>query len=199
LKNHRSRGASADNGGDGGSANGGVDGLGVKGASRLAGALALPAQSRRYTQFHSLNPPKKCFDLMQDVLRTYRCSQVQGRSSQSTPDSYKIRCVRVMDKQPVVATIEIYRADGQLTAISFKKKGSVDSKRFIQLFEDVYKAYTQRCQDVKEAEDARDALLSSVEEEPTDPATTTLGSIARGSSAETAGSAGRTRFRRPFR
>jgi hypothetical protein len=96
---------------------------------------------KRYTQFHSLREPKVCLKVMTKVLTDYGCTQISSKKSRSSPDSYRVKCAAVKDKQPTVASIEIFRVDGDLTAISFKKRSSVDSKRFIALYEDVFKLF----------------------------------------------------------
>jgi hypothetical protein len=100
-----------------------------------------PLNPKRLTQFHSLREPRWCFEAVEKVLRACGCTQVQGKVSNSSSDMFKIRCIAVKDGQPTVAAIEIFRLDNGLSAISFKKKSSVDSKRFIAFYEDVYRRF----------------------------------------------------------
>jgi hypothetical protein len=119
--------------------------------------------SKRYTQFHSLLAPIACFEVMKSVLAKYGCTQIISKESRSAQGTYRIKCVAVKDKQPTVTSIEIARVDGDLTTISFKKKCSVDSKRFNSIYHDIFKLFCRQDESsvVTASDDRTDAGTSS--------------------------------------
>lgn len=144
LRRGKLRGASNSNttGSSGATSSTGVASLVGARSARHGGAPNL----KRFTQFHSIHSPKKCFDLMLKVLHSYGCSQVQDKSPEgddsSSSRTHKIRFVKVQDDQPTVASVEIRQVDSELTAIVFKKRSTVDTNRFISIYDEVYKRFS---------------------------------------------------------
>lgn len=111
------------------------------GSKRKQRAVAESVQSqKRLTRFYSLQDPQWCCKTLETALDMRGCTQIRVTKSASSSALYKIRCVKVADKQPTVACIDIAR-HGDVTAVSFKKKSSVDSNRFILFYDDIYKLY----------------------------------------------------------
>lgn len=95
---------------------------------------------RSCTEFYSLREPTVCSKMLETALSMQECTQVSVKNTNRCPVLVRIRCVKVSEKQPFVARIDIFRR-GDVTVVSFRKRSSVDFKRFSRFFEDTYRSF----------------------------------------------------------
>jgi len=119
---------------------------GVNGVIKLADLLKVrnPLHVKRYTQFNSLFPPAQSSSLVIQVLKEMGCtfkSKMQGE------EVYKIKSQIVYNRVYIVATVEVYRIDDVLTAVSFRRsrtsRARADQRVFIDFYREVYRRFCQ--------------------------------------------------------
>lgn len=110
------------------------------------GVAHVSAASKTFTQFCSLRTTTSCVAIMQEVLHALQCSQVQVKETASGGAGFKLRFVLVQEKQPSVVTVEICRAQDEISVILFKKRSSLDSKRFIAFYNDAHRLFCEKAE-----------------------------------------------------